>query len=430
MTFFSSAAINRRQFLLGTGAIALAGTAPRTSRASSAAFVTSETGALRTVLVNPASAAGHGNLMHRLDPFWRDAAADVVAQHSEMMLQLQASGSGILRLGEVLDTAIAEAKWQCAWAPWLEAAFPELTDTDRVQGATLLARDTISCAGHAMDGLTYLRDFAVMLPRGLALGNFGDPNRARQAALFRFMVAYAPELRSYPIVFDAQSEGLRLEGGDLQVLDANTLLVGVGNHTDAGIAPRLARATDMDVIAVNIANADLAKWPLNHDPLRDFFFHLDTVVAQIAPRHVAVLPWLFEVAHTGAASGGLISEFGRLRLYRAGSGVRDRSVENLKLVDYLRGLGFRTTYIGAPERQDLQLFRAEAVRSGAIFPRHERQGANMLALAPGLLVAFPGADRTHAALRDTGANVVTVGKGEMWRGYGGPHCFTLPLQRV
>jgi arginine deiminase len=432
MTLYSWPALNRRQFLLSSGSIALVAAASQASQASSAAFVTSETGALRRVLINPASAIGHRTAIHRLDEFWQDAAADIGVQHGEMVQQLRASGAEILCLDSVLDSAITEAKRAGAWTVWLSANFPELIDTHDVRAATLLAQDAGSCAPHLMDGMSYVRDFAVMLPHGLALANVIDPNRARQVALFRFMVSYAPEFRSYPIVFDAQAEGLPVEGGDFQVLDANTLLVGVGNHTASAVAPRLARAAGMDVLAVNIANADQARWSLDHDPLRDFFFHLNTVVAQVAPGQVAVLPWLFEMEHTGTPneSGPLIAEFGRLSLYRAGSGFRDRSVENLKLVDYLRGRGLKSTDIGGRERRDLEVLRTQAARSGAIFPRRERQGANMLALAPGLLLAFPGADATHATLRDENARIIAVGKGDMWRGYGGPHSLTLPMERA
>jgi arginine deiminase len=432
MTLYPWPAINRRQFLLSSGSIALVAAAPQASHASSVAFVTSETGTLRRVLINPASAAGHPTSIHRLDEFWQDAAADIAAQHGEMLLQLRASGAEILHLDNVLDSAIAEARRARAWTGWLSANFPELMDTHGVQAATLLAQDAGSCAPHLMDGMSYVRDFAVMLPHGLALANIIDPNRARQAALFRFMVSYAPEFRSYPIVFDAQAEGLPVEGGDLQVLDANTLLVGVGNHTASAVAPRLARAAGMDVVAVNIANADRARWPLDHDPLRDFFFHLNTVVAQVAPGQVAILPWLFEREHTGTPDedGFLIAEFGRLSLYRAGSGFRDRSLENLKLVDYLRGRGFEITDIGGRGRHDLEVLRTEAALSGAIFPRRERQGANMLALAPGFLLAFPGADATHTTLRDEHARVIAVGKADMWRGYGGPHSLSLSMERA
>jgi arginine deiminase len=431
--------MDRRQFLLGAGGLALAVGAPGASCASPRSFMTSETGTLRRVLINPATIADHAGcgMMEGTNPFWQDAVADVIAQQADMVLQLESAGTEVLRLRDVLETAIESARRQGAWDNWLRSVYPERAGSNNVCAATLLAGDRLSDetrAQQAMHGLCYVRDFAVMLPRGLVLCNVANPTRSRQSALFRFMVAFAPAFRDYPVLFDAPLSGLHAEGGDLQMLDESTLLVGVGNHTDSRIAARLAQHTGMDVVAVNIRNADTARWKLDHDPLRDFFFHLNTSIAQIAPGHVLALPWLFEAKHTGHSVLGcrnsLIADFGTVTQYRACSGDSAPSLEGLKLVDYLRVRGFRVTYIGGAQRDDAEHWLADTARTGVIFPRRERQAANMLATASGMLLAFGGAERTHAALRSDGICVSSVAGREMSRGYGGPHCLTLPLERT
>jgi arginine deiminase len=173
---------------------------------------------------------------------------------------------------------------------------------------------------------------------------------------------------------------------------------------------------------------------LDHDPLRDFLFHLNTSVAQVASGHVLVLPWLFETEHTGpsvlARADPLITEFGRVTRYRATYGNADPSIEGMKLVDYLRQRGFKVSYIGGAPRHDLEYWLANAAHKGVIFPWRERQAANILATAPGALLAFNGAESTHAALRSDGLRVSLVAGPGIWRGYGGPHCLTLPLDRT
>jgi arginine deiminase len=438
----ASHAISRRHLLTGAGGIAVAMAAPRASSALVRPFVTSESTRLRRVLINPATAADyHGcAAMSAADPFWRDAVDDIVAQHAALALQLQSPGAQVMYLQAVLENAIDAARRQGAWAAWLRGTYPELADSHEVRAMTLLARDAsgrcaIAASGQsAMHGLGYVRDFAVMLPGGLLLGNVADASRSRQQALFRFMVAFAPEFRDYPIVLDGAAAGLRAEGGDIQVLDRHTLLVGVGNHTDARVAPLLARKTGMDVIAVHIRNADPARWRLDHDPLRDFFLHLNTSVAQVAPGHMLALPWLFEAEHTGRAAlqrpDPLVADFGQVTEYRAWSGDRVANAAGLKLVDCLRERGVTLSFVDGTDRDQLDRWLAETARTRVIFPARERQATNLLATAPGRLVAFCGAERTHAALRATGVQVRTAAGGELWRGYGGPHCLTLPLERA
>ena len=434
---------DRRRFLLAAGSLAVTVSAPCASGASPRPFVTSETGTLHRVLINPATRADHAGsaMFDGMNPFWQEVVADVIAQQADMVRQLESAGTKVMRFEDLLETAIEAAKRQGAWRDWLCAVFPEMTHRKNVSAATLLARDVrgdcqIMTREHddAIHGLCYLRDFAVMLPKGLLLCNLADATRFPQSAMFRFVVAFAPAFQHCPVLFDAAVNGLRAEGGDIQMLDEHTLLVGVGNHTDSRVAARLARHTGMDVVAVNIRNADPARWRLDHDPLRDFFFHLNTSVAQIAPRHVLALPWLFETEHTGHSvltrRNPLIAGFGSIQQFRASSGDSDPSVEGLKLVDYLHTRGFRVTYIAGAKRLDLDQWLDDAARTGVIFPTRERQAANMLATAPGVMLAFGGAERTHAALRSDGVCVSLITGHEMWRGYGGPHCLTLPLERT
>jgi arginine deiminase len=422
--------------------MALATTVPRTTHALARPFVTSETGNLRRVLVHSATVPDHGDcaLMGGPGSFGQDAVDDIVAQHADLARQLDSRGTRVLRLEDVLDSAIAAARHEGALASWLHGNYPGLTDRDEVRAALLLGRDSRGCPLQAaqgpqpLHGLGYLRDFALMIPGGLVLGNVAAADRHRQQQLFRFTIRHAPELRRYPVLFDARSFGLSAECGDCHVLDERTLLLGVGNYTDPRIAAPLARHTGMDVVAVNIANADTARWRLQDDAMRDLFLHLNTSVAHVAPGHVLALPWWFEAEYTSHAAlkrpDPLVVSFGRVARYRGWSGDRDQQVEGFKLVDYLRMRGIRLSFVGDVARDELESSLAATARNRVIFPARERQATNLLATAAGSLLAFRGSGRTHAALRADGVEVRTVAGQELWRGYGGPHCLALPLERV
>jgi arginine deiminase len=55
---------------------------------------------------------------------------------------------------------------------------------------------------------------------------------------------------------------------------------------------------------------------------------------------------------------------------------------------------------------------------------------NVLALAPGVVVAYDRNPRTNAALAAAGIEVLTTPGAELGRGRGGPRCLSCPLERL
>lgn len=57
-------------------------------------------------------------------------------------------------------------------------------------------------------------------------------------------------------------------------------------------------------------------------------------------------------------------------------------------------------------------------------------GSNVLALAPGVVVAYERNVRSIARLREAGVEVLAVPGSELGRGRGGPRCMCCPLARL
>lgn len=458
--------LDRREALrlIAAGAVAAAWNSAESAAGlptPSQPYVRSDVARLRRVIMCPPGtgmftpSSNDDDVMPMAD--WDDQA--VLSEHADLMRAIRSSGAEVLSIPDLLSSAIDTARSRGTWETWLRATHPKLAaDPKIVTAETLLGRDPATqyrtwpdgTYRHILDeadGFIFTRDTAVTLPRGVMLLNVGSAHRRREQLLLRFAFDHAPQLSRYPVLLDAQQEGLLAEGGDFQVADEHTLFLGVGNRTDPRIAPILARRLQMDVLAVQTRKADWLRRTDKAFRLRAAFLHLDSYFTHVADKQALTLPWLLEAAHIGkdpytqflkgmAADGAMsdddltaarefIKDFGAVRLFKAGSGDEDTSVKEMKLVDYVRSRGYKVHFVGGepPDTDSIRhLFTT-------VLYEHERQGANVVATSPGNVIAYEGATHTHAALRRAGINVTTFPGRELWPWDGGPHCLTMPLER-
>jgi arginine deiminase len=198
--------------------------------------------------------------------------------------------------------------------------------------------------------------------------------------------------------FEDIGQGASLEGGDIMVVGHGTVLVGMGERSTGRMVEHLARS----LFAAGAAQRIIA---CRMEQARSYM-HLDTVLGFVDRDAVTVYPPVVDA----------------MRVYSIRAGDREGTFD----VSEERGL--------VPALADALGVRAlRVIPTGGDAFRSAREqwddANNVVALEPGVVVAYSKNTATNAALRAAGIEVIEVEGGETGKGRGGCHCMTCPLQR-
>jgi arginine deiminase len=391
--------------------------------------VASEVGPLRTVVLHRP-----GNELKRLTPRnndqllfdgvpWVDRAQQ---EHDDFAATLRERGVEVLYLRalleEVLDVdAAREHLIETALRP--QAIGPTLAASLRGHLADLaapaLAEALVAGIAHdelpvraglvermaapqqfivgPLPNLLFTRDSSVWLEHGVAVTELAMAARRRETALTGAIYRHHPRFAGTPVLYGGSAEAEAwLEGGDVLVLAAGVLAVGVGQRT----SPAGAEAFAHRLFAAGAARAVLAV-PIAQDRAT---MHLDTVCTMVDRDAVVMFPLLADslVAYVMEHDDG---------------GVRVRGPEPF-LEAAARAMG-----IGALRVIDTGLDPVTAERE------QWDDGNNTLALGPGVVVAYERNTETNARLEHAGIEVLRIAGSELGTGRGGPRCMSCPVER-
>jgi arginine deiminase len=252
-----------------------------------------------------------------------------------------------------------------------------------------------------LPNLLFTRDSSVWLPDRVVVTSLAMPARWRETQLTELIYQYHPRFAGIERIHGWGAE--HVEGGDVLLLAAGVIAVGVGERTTPAGVERLARRVFADQLADTVLAVPIAQERAT--------MHLDTVCTMVDTDAIVMYP---NVADSLAAYAVTCPD--------DGSAPEDLHLEVAAAEPFL---------VAAAKAMRIDTLRQIDTGLDPVTAEREQwdDGNNTLAIAPRIAVAYERNVETNGRLMEAGIDVVTIAGSELGSGRGGPRCMSCPLAR-
>lgn len=246
-----------------------------------------------------------------------------------------------------------------------------------------------------LPNLLFMRDSSSFIGDEIYVNSMASFARKNETLIMLAIYKFHPFFAQTNIY---QNFGASIEGGDIQVLKPNLLLIGISKRTKATAVENLAiellkKNKELQILAVEL-------------PKKRATMHLDTLITQVDHDKFCT-----------AIKSNLHLKSWTIRA------AKDNNLDVRKNTNFLKSLA-----------EALKIKKLHLVKVGDDYFSSAREqwsdACNLLALRQGTVVAYECNSITNKKLRQAGVEVLTLPSSELVRGRGGFHCLSCPVLRL